>query len=221
MESTQTMISIFNLPYLPFKKEALEPHISKDTMEVHYNKHHRGYVKKLNKAIDENACADLSLEELLHNVSTYGDAIRNNAGGHYNHSLFWSVLTPEKMHPFGKLLIHIEAAFHSFDSFKEQFKKTAGNHFGSGWAWLVLNTTGVLEIGSTPNQDNPLMDTTPLSGYPLLGLDLWEHAFYLDYQNRKTDYIDAFWNIVDWTEVAKRYEDALLYFNSYDKSLKK
>jgi superoxide dismutase, Fe-Mn family len=210
MESSQIIIANFGLPYLPFKLDALEPYISKNTMELHYNMHHRGYVDKLNKAIDEKYLEDLSMEELLHHASDYDSEIRNNVGGHYNHTLLWRILSPEKMKPYGKLLSRIEVAFQSFDGFKEQFKEVAKSHFGSGWAWLVLNPKGILEIGCTPNQDNPLMDISELKGYPLFGLDLWEHAYYLDYQNRKGDYIDAFWNIIDWTEVSNRYEESLL-----------
>lgn len=218
MENSELNISKFDLPYLPFEKDALEPHIGRNTMELHYNKHHRGYIDKLNPAIEKEGIDNLSMVELLNHVSKYDDAIRNNAGGHYNHSLFWRILSPEKIKPFGKLLSRIEVAFQSFDSFKEQFKQSASSHFGSGWAWLVLNERSVLEIGSTPNQDNPLMDISDLRGYPLIGLDLWEHAYYLDYQNRKGDYIDAFWKIIDWAEVANRYEQSLLLYHSYETS---
>lgn len=220
MENTLTSISKFSLPYLTYKQDALEPHISGHTVDVHYNKHHRGYVKKLNKAVEANGLEAHSLEALLHNVSRYGDAVRNNGGGHYNHSMFWQILTPEKLNPYGRLLKEIEAAFHSYDEFREEFKKVALSRFGSGWAWLIVNDSGELGIGSTPNQDNPLMDVSELSGYPIMGLDMWEHAFYLDYQNRKAEYVDAFWNVVDWTEVTNRYEEARLLVNSHKQTLK-
>jgi Fe-Mn family superoxide dismutase len=214
MESVETKIAKFDLPYLPFGFDALEPHISKETMQVHYNKHHRGYVRKLNQAVEGSDLSDYSLEELVKNASKFKDAVRNNAGGHYNHTLFWRILTPDNIKPYGKLLSQIEAAFNSFDSFKEEFSRTAATHFGSGWAWLGLSDKNTLEIGSTPNQDNPLMDVSYLQGYPLLGIDLWEHAYYLDYQNRKGEYIDAFWQVLDWTEVSNRYEEARLINNS-------
>ncbi len=213
MESPKNVISKFDLPYLPYNMDALEPNISKQTMEVHYNKHHKGYVEKLNKELEDSHLEGISIEDLLKDVMSYSQTIRNNAGGHYNHTLFWRMLSPERIEPYGKLLNQIEAAFESFESFQKQFKKVATSHFGSGWAWLVLNEQSVLEIGSTPNQDNPLMDVSSFSGFPLLGLDRWEHAFYLDYQNQKADYVDAFWNIIDWTEVSKRHEESLLQYN--------
>lgn len=214
MESTATKTVNFELPYLTFGFDALEPYISKETMQVHYNKHHKAYVSKLNQAVEDSDLSDYSLEELMKNASKFRDDVRNNAGGHYNHTLFWRILTPDNVKPYGKLLSQIEAAFNSFDSFREEFNRTAAAHFGSGWAWLVLSDKNTLEIGSTPNQDNPLMDVSYLQGYPLLGIDLWEHAFYLDHQNRKDKYIDAFWQVLDWTEVSNRYEEARLIYNS-------
>jgi Fe-Mn family superoxide dismutase len=214
MELTKDVIEKFVLPVLPFEKNALEPSISEATMNVHFGKHHLGYVNKLNKAMEENDINITSLEELFQNITSFDSSVRNNAGGHYNHTLFWQILSPEKQKPFGKLLNQIEAAFQSFDNFKDQFKSVAASHFGSGWAWLVLNKKGVLEIGSTPNQDNPLMNDSNIKGYPIIGLDMWEHAYYLDYQNNKSGYIDAFWNVLDWSQTANRYEESLLFFKA-------
>ena len=153
-----------------------------------------------------------SIPELLQNISNYDTSVRNNAGGHYNHTMFWSILTADKQAPHGKLLNQIKAAFENYDNFKEQFKDAATSRFGSGWAWLVLDKKGILKIGSTPNQDNPLMDDAEFKGYPIIGLDMWEHAYYLDYQNNKGQYIHAFWHILNWTEAEKRYENALLFY---------
>ncbi|NJN28439.1 MAG: superoxide dismutase [Cyclobacteriaceae bacterium] len=200
----------FELPYLPYSTSDLEPYISEATMEVHYNKHHRGYVAKLIQALEDSKYEDWPLVELLARASLLGDKIRNNAGGHFNHTLFWSILSPEPIKPYGKLLNQIEAAFESYESFQEQFARKAMSHFGSGWAWLIIDSDGILQLTTTANQDNPLMDVAEQKGYPLFGLDLWEHAYYLDYQNNKADYIDAFWNVLDWTEVSKRHQDALL-----------
>jgi Fe-Mn family superoxide dismutase len=215
MESTKELVAKFVLPNLAFEKDALEPAISEAAMDVHFNKHHLGYVNKLNDAMEKNNLEISSLEDLMQNVSKFNMAIRNNAGGHYNHTLFWRILTPNKVKLHGKLLNQIEAAFQSVDNFKAQFKKAAMSHFGSGWAWLVLNKKGTLEIGTTPNQDNPLMDNSSFRGYPLMGLDMWEHAYYLDYQNNKGAYIDAFWQILDWDEVSDRYEESLLLYKSF------
>ncbi len=214
METAKDVIEKFVLPVLPFEKNDLEPSISEATINVHFNKHHMGYVNKLNKALENYDSEITSLEELLQNISSYDASVRNNAGGHYNHTLFWSILTADYQEPYGKLLNQIEAAFKPFENFKKEFKNAAISHFGSGWAWLVMNKKGVLEIGSTPNQDNPLMDDAKFKGYPIIGLDMWEHAYYLDYQNNKAKYVDAFWDIVNWAEAERRYEEALLFYSA-------
>jgi Fe-Mn family superoxide dismutase len=213
METTRDVIEKFALPILPFEKNGLEPNISEATMNVHFNRHHKGYVDKLNKALENYDVEITSLEDLLQNISNYDSEVRNNAGGHYNHTLFWSILNSEYQEPYGKLLNQIEAAFKPLENFKKEFKKAATSHFGSGWAWLIMNKKGVLEIGTTPNQDNPLMDDSNLKGYPIIGLDMWEHAYYLDYQNNKAEYVDAFWNIINWVEAERRYEEALLFYS--------
>lgn len=195
----------FELPKLPYNFDALEPHIDARTMEIHHDKHHAGYVSKLNGAVDGSDLANLSLEELLKNVSKYPVAVRNNGGGHYNHSLFWEVMGPNKGgEPKGELAEAVKSAFGSFNDFKEKFSNAAATRFGSGWAWLVVNN-GKLVVTSTPNQDNPLMDVADVKGTPILGLDVWEHAYYLKYQNKRPDYIAEWWNVVNWDEVAKRY----------------
>lgn len=199
---------MFTLPKLPYEFAALEPHIDARTMEIHYTKHHQAYTDKLNAALEGSALADASIEEIMANVSQHSTAVRNNGGGFYNHSLFWSILSPQGGgEPTGALAAAITDAFGSFEEFKTQFSDAAANQFGSGWAWLVVYE-GKLSVGATPNQDNPLMDTTGLEGTPILGLDVWEHAYYLNYQNRRPDYIAAFWNVVDWNEVARRFEAA-------------
>lgn len=197
------------LPKLPYAYDALEPHIDAKTMEIHHSKHHGGYVSKLNAAIEGTDDAKASLEDLMKNVSKKSTAIRNNGGGHYNHSLFWSIMSPNGGGtPSGDLAEAINSTFGSFDAFKDEFSKAAATRFGSGWAWLCLNTSGKLCVCSSPNQDNPLMDVAECPGTPLMGLDVWEHAYYLKYQNRRPDYIEAFFNVVDWDAVAKRYADA-------------
>ena len=197
----------FELPALPYAFDALEPHIDARTMEIHHGKHHAGYVAKLNAAIEGNDLADKSLEELLANASA-NTAVRNNGGGHYNHTLFWTVMGPGKGgEPTGGLADAINGAFGSFDTFKDQFSSAAATRFGSGWAWLVVTADG-LKVSSTPNQDNPLMDVAEVKGTPVLGIDVWEHAYYLNYQNRRPDYIAAFWNVINWDEVAKRFAEA-------------
>jgi Fe-Mn family superoxide dismutase len=200
----------FTLPALPYAHEALEPHFDKMTMEIHHGKHHQAYVNNLNAALEGHAgLADKSLEDLIRHISTLPDAIRtavrNNGGGHWNHSFFWNVLQPNGASaPSGKLAELITRDFGSFDTMKEQFNKAAATRFGSGWAWLCSMPDGKLAICSTPNQDNPLMDiVTECSGTPILGLDVWEHAYYLKYQNRRPDYISAFWNIINWEQVSK------------------
>lgn len=199
----------FELPALPYASNALEPHIDAKTMEIHHGKHHGGYVNKLNGAVSGTDAEGKSLEELMKNVSKYPGAVRNNGGGHYNHSLFWTILSPSGGgNPSGALAEAIDKKFGSFDKFKEEFSNAAATRFGSGWAWLVVTGNGDLEVCSTPNQDNPVMDVAECKGTPILGLDVWEHAYYLKYQNLRPEYIKAFWNVVNWDEVSKKYESA-------------
>jgi len=196
----------FTLPALPYDFKALEPHIDAKTMEIHHGKHHQAYITNLNTAIAGTDLEKLSIEEICKNVSKHSPAVRNNGGGHYNHSLFWTVMSPGAGgNPSGAVADAINAAFGSFEEFKNKFTTAGTTRFGSGWAWLVKNSAGKLEVGSTPNQDNPLMDVSELKGTPVLGIDVWEHAYYLNYQNRRPDYIAAFWNVVNWNEVAKRF----------------
>ena len=196
----------FTLPALPYAFNALEPHIDAKTMEIHHGKHHNAYVTNLNAAIAGKPEESLSLEEINKNISKYPAAVRNNGGGHYNHSLFWTIIGPNAGGaPTGALADAINAAFGSFDEFKTKFAAAATTRFGSGWAWLIRDASGKLAITSTPNQDNPLMDVAEVKGEPIIGLDVWEHAYYLNYQNRRPDYIAAFWNIVNWSEAAKRF----------------
>jgi Fe-Mn family superoxide dismutase len=195
----------FTLPALPYAANALEPHIDARTMEIHHGKHHNAYVTNLNNAIAGTDAEKLTIEEICKNISKYPAAVRNNGGGHYNHSLFWTVLGANGGSPSGALADAINAAFGSLDEFKTKFAAAATGRFGSGWAWLIKDSSGKLQITSTPNQDNPLMDVAEVKGSPILGLDVWEHAYYLNYQNRRPDYITAFWNVVNWAEVAKRF----------------
>jgi Fe-Mn family superoxide dismutase len=198
----------FELPALPYAHEALEPHFDKMTMEIHHGKHHNAYVTNLNNAVKGTEWESKSIEEILKNISKLAPAVRNNGGGHYNHSLFWTVIGPNAGGaPTGELAAAIDKKFGSFDKFKEEFAAAGTTRFGSGWAWLSV-ANGELEISSTPNQDNPLMDIAEKKGTPILGLDVWEHAYYLKYQNRRPDFIAAFWNVVNWSEVAKRYAAA-------------
>lgn len=195
----------FELPALPYAYDALEPNIDARTMEIHHTKHHAGYTNKLNAAVEDTDMAGLSIEELLANHVDNG-AIRNNGGGFYNHNLFWTVMSPNGGgNPDGELAKAIDDSFGSFDTFKEQFSNAAATRFGSGWAWLCKHPGGKLEVCSTANQDNPLMPGVGCSGTPIMGLDVWEHAYYLHYQNRRPDYIGAWWNVVNWEEVAKNY----------------
>jgi Fe-Mn family superoxide dismutase len=197
----------FQLPPLPYAYNALEPHIDARTMEIHHGKHHQAYITNLNNAIPGTIAENLNIEEICKKASEMPMPIRNNGGGHYNHSLFWTVLGPDGGGaPTGKLADAIQAAFGSFDEFKTKFNNQAISRFGSGWAWLIKNDSGKLAICSTPNQDNPLMDVAEVKGLPLLGLDVWEHAYYLNYQNRRPDYCNAFWNVVNWATVAKRFD---------------
>ncbi len=202
-------MSKFELPALPYDFNALEPYIDARTMEIHHGKHHGGYVAKLNAAVEGTEMEGLSLEELLQNVSKYPVAVRNNGGGHFNHSLFWTVMGPNKGgEPTGELADKINSVFGSFSDFKDQFSTAAANRFGSGWAWLLV-TNNTLVITSTPNQDNPIMDIAEVKGTPILCLDVWEHAYYLKYQNRRPEYISNFWNVVNWDEVARRFKEAM------------
>lgn len=198
----------FELAPLPYANDALEPHIDAKTMEIHHDKHHGAYTTNLNGAIEGTDLADMSIEDILTNISKHSPAVRNNGGGFFNHNLFWSVMGPDAGgEPSGELSDAINSAFSSLDGFKEEFAKAGMTRFGSGWAWLIVNDSG-LAVTSTPNQDNPLMDVADDKGTPILGLDVWEHAYYLNYQNRRPDYIAAWWNVVNWDEVARRYSEA-------------
>ncbi|MEM6646711.1 MAG: superoxide dismutase [Bacteroidota bacterium] len=199
----------FTLPDLPYAKDALEPHIDTQTMEIHYGKHHQGYVNKLNAALDGSDVEADSIEALLRGIADLPDSVRgavqNNGGGHANHSLFWSVMSPNGGgNPSGDLGAAIDSTFGSYDEFKDAFSKAAGTRFGSGWAWLVVDGEGSLHVYSTANQDSPFMQ----GHTPILGLDVWEHAYYLNYQNRRPDYVSAFWSVVDWNAVAANYAAA-------------
>ncbi len=199
---------MFELPTLPYAHNALEPHIDEKTMEIHHGKHHQAYVNNLNNAVKGNAAEGVSLTDLVHNISKYSPAIRNNGGGHWNHSFFWGIMGPNGGgQPTGALIDAIVASFGSFDAMKEQFNSAATTRFGSGWAWLIVHDHK-LAITSTPNQDNPLMDIAEVKGTPILGLDVWEHAYYLHYQNRRPDYISAFWNAINWSAVNAHFETA-------------
>lgn len=198
----------FELPNLPYAYGALEPNVDARTMEIHHTKHHNGYTTKLNSAIEGTDLANQSIEEILSNLDMDNGAVRNNGGGYYNHCLFWEVMSPDGGGaPSGDLSDAINDAFGSFDAFKEKFSAAAGTRFGSGWAWLCVKDGGELEICSTPNQDNPLMPGVGCGGHPILGLDVWEHAYYLNYQNRRPDYIAAFFNVVNWNQVAENYKN--------------
>ncbi|MFC2139107.1 superoxide dismutase [Bacteroidota bacterium] len=199
----------FELPELPYAYDALEPYIDARTMEIHHTKHHAAYVQKLNGAIEGTDLEGKSFEEIFSSVSNHSAAVRNNGGGAYNHNLYWTVMAPNKGgEPTGKLADAINSAFGSFDKFKEEFSNAAATRFGSGWAWLVVSD-GKLVVSSTPNQDNPLMDVADVKGTPILGIDVWEHAYYLNYQNKRPDYISAFFNIINWDEVAERFSAAM------------
>ena len=195
----------FKLPSLPYAADALEPHIDAKTMEIHHGKHHNGYTSKLNAAVEGTTLEGKSIEEILGGLDMNNAAVRNNGGGYYNHCLFWEVIGPDSGQMSSELSSAIDAAFGSFNIFKDAFSKAAATQFGSGWAWLCVHSDGKLEVCSTPNQDNPLMKSVGCEGTPILGLDVWEHAYYLNYQNRRPDYIEAFFNVVNWTEVSKRY----------------
>lgn len=197
----------FELPDLPYKHDALEPHIDARTMEIHHGKHHAAYTSKLNDAIKGTEMEGKTIEDILAKHSD-NKAVRNNGGGYYNHNLFWKIMSPNGGGaPSGELAEAINSAFGSFDSFKQKFSDAAATQFGSGWAWLCVHKGGKLDVCSTPNQDNTLMPNVGCGGIPVLGLDVWEHAYYLNYQNRRPDYIGAFWNVINWDEVAKRYAE--------------
>jgi Fe-Mn family superoxide dismutase len=199
----------FTLPKLPYDYTALEPNIDAMTMEIHHSKHHNAYVTNLNKALEGKPEENMSIEDICKNISKYPMAVRNNGGGHFNHSLFWTIMKPNGGgEPTGKLAAAIHAAFGSFADFKTKFAEAGATRFGSGWAWLCVSG-GKLAVCSTPNQDNPLMDISECKGTPILGMDVWEHAYYLKYQNRRPEYIAAFWNVVNWDEVSRRLEAAI------------
>ena len=196
----------FELPKLPYAYDALEPHIDAKTMEIHHTKHHNGYTTKLNAAIEGTDHAGKSIEDILTGLDMKNSAVRNNGGGFFNHSLFWTILSPKGGgKPSGALAEAIDSAYGSYDGFKQKFTDAAGSRFGSGWAWLCVHKGGKVEICSTPNQDVPLMPGVGCGGHPILGLDVWEHAYYLNYQNKRPDYIEAFFHIVNWDEVSKLY----------------
>lgn len=199
----------FELPALPYASDALEPHIDKETMEIHHGKHHQAYVDNLNKALEGKDASGLSIEEIVKNVSKYDGAVRNNGGGHFNHSLFWTVLSPNGGgEPTGELATAINEAFGSFDELKKKLQEAGAKRFGSGWSWLIVDGSGKLQVTSTPNQDNPLMDVAEVQGTPIFGIDVWEHAYYLKYQNKRPAYLEAIFNAVDWEAVAERYAKA-------------
>ena len=198
----------FELPDLDYAHDALEPHIDAKTMEIHHGKHHAGYTKKLNVAIEGTELEDKSIDYILSNLDLSNAAVRNNGGGFYNHKLFWKVMSPDGGgKPSGDLAEAIDKSFGSFEGFKDAFSKAAATQFGSGWAWLTVHEGGGVEVCSTPNQDNPLMPNVGCAGTPILGIDVWEHAYYLNYQNKRPEYIDAFFNVINWNEVSKRYEE--------------
>ena len=197
----------FELPKLPYAYDALEPHIDAKTMEIHHTKHHNGYTTKLNKAIAGTSLEERGIKDILSNLDMTNAAVRNNGGGFYNHSLFWEILSPNGGGtPSGALATALNENFGSFEDFKEKFSAAAASRFGSGWAWLCVHRGGKLELCSTANQDNPIMPNTGCGGTPIIGLDVWEHAYYLNYQNRRPDYIAAFFNVIDWDKVAARYD---------------
>ncbi len=201
---------MFELPKLPYDFNALEPHIDARTMEIHHGKHHQAYVTNLNAAIQGTDAEGKNILELLSSISKYSPAVRNNGGGHFNHTLFWNIMGPNGGgEPTGNLKTAIDTTFSSFAAFKEEFAKAGATRFGSGWAWLVVQDKKLV-VCSTPNQDNPLMDVADVKGTPILGLDVWEHAYYLNYQNRRPDYIGAFWNVINWNAVSEMFDKAML-----------
>jgi len=199
----------FELPALAYATDALEPHIDKMTMEIHHGKHHQAYVDNVNKALAGTDGENHKIEDLVKNISKYPMAVRNNGGGHFNHTLYWSVMSPNGGGaPSGDLATAIDAAFGSFDEFKKKFAEAGMTRFGSGWSWLSVSSDGKLQVSSTPNQDSPLMDIAEVKGTPILGMDVWEHAYYLKYQNKRADYVAAFMNVVNWDAVAERFAKA-------------
>lgn len=199
----------FVLEALPYASDALEPHIDKATMEIHHDRHHQAYVDNLNKAIAGTEAENLSLEDIVKNISKYPAAVRNNGGGHYNHKLFWTVLGPNAGgEPTGELATAINEAFGSFAELKTQLQNAGATRFGSGWSWLIVNAEGKLQVTSTPNQDNPLMDVAEVKGTPILGIDVWEHAYYLKFQNKRPAYLEEIFNVINWDAVAKNYTAA-------------
>lgn len=210
MEVLKNKISDLVFYELPYSYDALEPHFDKMTMEIHYSKHHKAYYDNLMAAMKDSPKAGVSLLELMQNISQYPVGVRNNGGGYFNHHLFWNILSgsPQKT-PQGKLKDAIEKDFGSFEAFKEEFENAAKTRFGSGWAWLSLGKDGKLFVSSTPNQDNPFMDVAEKQGYPIMGIDVWEHAYYLKFQNRRPEYVGTYWNVVDWKKVEELYEIAL------------
>ncbi len=208
--NNRTMAQGYTFPELPYGYSALEPYIDAQTMEIHYTKHHRAYFDNFVKAATENKIDHLSLEDIFAKVSSFPAAIRNNGGGYFNHMLFWQVMGPDAGgQPEGALMDAINKTFGSFDRFKAEFENAAKTQFGSGWAWLAVDADGKLFISQTPNQDNPLMDVAATRGTPILGLDVWEHAYYLKYQNRRAEYAGNFWNVVNWNKVAELYKEAV------------
>lgn len=196
----------FELPALPYAHSALEPHIDTRTMEIHHGKHHAAYTTNLNKAIEGTPLDGMTIEAILTGLDMNNGPVRNNGGGYYNHNLFWQIMSPTGGgSPSGELAVAIDAQFGSFDAFKEKFAAAAATRFGSGWAWLCVHPGGKLTVCSTANQDNPIMPGVDCQGQPILGLDVWEHAYYLNYQNRRPDYVAAFWNVVNWAEVGRRF----------------
>ena len=202
----KTIVKDLKFNDLPYSYDALEPYIDKMTMEIHYTKHHKAYYDNLMKAVNGNEMSEMQFGDLLKNISKYPVAVRNNGGGYYNHNLFWKIMSGNGGQPGGRILEALNKSFGSFDAFKEKFSNAAKTRFGSGWAWLCVHEGGKLSICSTPNQDNPLMDVGGCGGSPILGLDVWEHAYYLKYQNRRPEYIEAFFNIINWTKVEEKFE---------------
>jgi superoxide dismutase, Fe-Mn family len=199
----------FELPALAYATDALEPHIDKTTMEIHHGKHHQAYVDNLNKALAGTDGANQKIEDIIKNISKYPMPVRNNGGGHFNHTLYWSIMSPNGGGaPTGDLAKAIDAAFGSFDEFKKKFAEAGMTRFGSGWSWLSVAADGKLQVSSTPNQDSPVMDIAEVKGTPILGMDVWEHAYYLKYQNRRADYVAAFMNVVNWDAVSERFAKA-------------
>ncbi|MGN6214806.1 superoxide dismutase [Parafilimonas sp.] len=197
----------FTLPPLPYAYNALEPHIDEQTMKIHHDKHHQAYVDNLNKAIAGTEHENKSLEDLIANAGKISPAVRNNGGGHWNHTFFWDILSADSGAPSGSLAEAINSTFGSFDEFKTKFNTAGATRFGSGWAWLIVKD-GKLEVTSTPNQDNPLMDVAEVKGTPILGVDVWEHAYYLKYQNKRPDYLAAIWNVINWKKVQENFDKA-------------